>query len=111
MRVLPSYLLLPAVTGARRLRHGLALLACLGVLGWTLLYATHWHEPESAGSGQHPAAECLLCLATPAGATPPAHALLQLLPPPAALVACAPAPRVHGNFRPSSYQSRAPPAG
>lgn len=95
--------------GARRLRNGLALLACLGVLGWTLFSATHWHEREAAGSGHHPAAECLLCLATPSGATPPVHALLQWLPPPAATVASAPAPRDHAS-RPSSYQSRAPPA-
>lgn len=93
-----------------RMRRGIALLACLGVLGWALLSATHFHDPEEAGTAQHGAAECVLCLGSATGAAPPAALVLALLPP--AQVA----PTVQGDVpspasaTPSSYRSRAPPA-
>lgn len=95
---------------AARLRRGVALLACLGVLGWALLSATHWHEPADSTSGKHGAAECVLCLGTATAATPPAHAILRLLPPAAAVRVAEAALRAPLTAAPSSYQSRAPPA-
>ena len=99
---------LPALAGAKRLRRGLVLLVCAGVLGWALLSTTHWHDADS--SRQHGAAECVLCLGMVAGAAPPGHSVLHLLPPPAALPlaeASSPAPVPAPS---AAYQSRAPPA-
>ncbi len=103
-------LMLSTLIAAKRLRRGVALLACVGVLGWALLSATHWHDPADRDAGQHGAAECVLCLGSATGATPPAHAVLRLLPPPQTtrvVAAAAPSPL---SAPPSSYQSRAPPA-
>lgn len=102
--------LLSALASAKRLRRGAALLACIGVLGWTLLSATHWHDLADTGSSQHGAAECVLCLGTATGATPPEHSLLHLLPPPVAMLVADTAPRAPVCAALSSYQSRAPPA-
>lgn len=102
--------LLSALAGARRLRRGVALFTCLGVLGWTLLSATHWHDPADSDSTRHGAAECVLCLGTGAGAPPPAQLVLQLLPPPAISPVAFAAPRAPVSAPPSAYQSRAPPA-
>lgn len=101
---------LAALVKAARLRRGIALLACVGVLGWALLSATHWHEPSDLTSGQHGAAECVLCLGSATAATPPELAIVHLLPPSAAVPAAVAAPRAALVAAPSSYQSRAPPA-
>lgn len=100
--------LLSALTSARRLRRGVALLACVGVLGWTLLTATHWHG-EAESSRQHGVAECVLCLGMVAGAAPPAPSLLQLLPPPVALRLPEAAPWALLSTPLPAYRSRAPP--
>src|SRR5690606_24472317 len=71
------HMLLSTLAGAKRLRRGVALLACVGILGWTLLAATHWHDPfEGGGPSQHEAAPCLLCLGTATGAPPPGISIL-----------------------------------
>lgn len=109
MRVFPRHLLLSALAGATRLRRGVALLACVSVLGWTLIAGVHWHDHDDAGSRHHSAAECVLCLSVPTGAAPPEHSLLHLLPPPVSVAVLAPAPRALVSAPRSSYQSRAPP--
>lgn len=109
MRPDPRQVSLAALAGARRLRRGVALLACLSVLAWTLVSAAHWHD-ESAGIGGGHTAECVFCHGTPVGAAPPQQFVLHAPPPPRALAAAPlarPAP-VSGPL--SSYRSRAPPA-
>lgn len=102
-------LMLSTLTAATRLRRGVALLACVGVLGWALLSATHWHDPADRDAGQHGAAECVLCLGSAAGATPPEQLVLRLLPPPRTMLVVASAAAAPLSPPPSSYQSRAPP--
>ena len=105
------HMLLSTLAGAKRLRRGVALLACVGILGWTLLAATHWHDPfEGGGPSQHEAAQCLLCLGTATGAPPPGISILHLLAAPLAMPVADTAPRVRVFAALSSYQSRAPPA-
>lgn len=101
--------LLPALAGATRLRRAVALLACVGVLGWTLLAGTHWHD-EADNSRQHGATECVLCLGMVAGAAPPEHAVLHLLPPLVAMPVVDAPQRAPLSAPLSAYQSRAPPA-
>jgi len=104
------HLLLSTLAGARRLRRGVALLACVGVLGWALLSATHWHDHDERAPGQHSVTECVLCLGSATGATPPALAILRLQPPLRVTPVAALVPRALASPPPSSYQSRAPPA-
>lgn len=101
--------LLSALAGAKRLRRGVALLACVGVLGWTFLAATHWHD-ETDSSRQHGVAECVLCLGMVAGAAPPEHSVLHLLPPLVAMPVVDAPLRAPLSAPLSAYQSRAPPA-
>jgi hypothetical protein len=109
MKRLPRQASLAALAGARRLRRGVALLACLGVLAWTLVSATHWHDEAAGNAGGH-TAECVLCHGTPAGAAPPQQSILHAPPPPRVLAA-APLARPAPLAGPlSSYRSRAPPA-
>lgn len=106
----PRPLLLSTLARMQRLTRGVALLACLGVLGWTLLAATHWHDAADNGSRSH-GSECVLCLGTSAGAAPPPHSIVQLAwPPPRTLAVAAIQPRALPSAPQSAYQSRAPPA-
>jgi hypothetical protein len=104
-----SPMLLSTLAGMRRLRRGVVLAACLGVLGWLLLAATHRHDitdaPQHQG-GQH----CLLCLGSPTGAAPPVLPVVLLPPPPLAPPLVPPAARVVVAAPLSSYLSRGPPA-
>ncbi len=102
--------MLSALASAARLRRGIALLACIGVLGWTLLSATHWHDHAEAGSGQHSVADCVLCLGSPAGAAPPALSMPGLAPPQHGAPIAGAAPSARVSPAPSAYRSRAPPA-
>lgn len=104
------HFLLSALANAKRLHRGVALLACLGILAWTLAAASHWHDPFDGGSSQHEAAECALCLGTATGAPPPGISILHLLAPLLAMPVADIAPRVQVSAALSSYQSRAPPA-
>jgi hypothetical protein len=99
----------PTTMGAWRLRRGLVLLACVFVLGWTLLSATHWHGSRDAASRGEGAA-CALCLAMPTGAAPPQQHVLHAPPPVAVWARALPAPPAPATGSASAYQSRAPPA-
>lgn len=102
--------MLRAFSTARRLRRGVALLACLAVVSWTLLAATHWHDHDDAGTGGHAAAECVLCLGVPTGAAPPQHSIFVALATQAGAASSAAPPAIPAEEPPSSYRSRAPPA-
>jgi hypothetical protein len=103
-------MLLSTLAAMGRLRRGVALLACIGVLGWTLLLATHWHDPAETGPSDRGGQHCVLCLAKPAGAAPPEVAGLRLPPP--SLVAVALPAMVHPALAAPvpPYFVRGPPA-
>lgn len=93
--------------GVRRYRRILCLFACLGVIAWTLLFATHLHDHEAESRSHAPV--CALCLAMPAAAPPPAQLLVaapQCATGPAAVAADLPQP---ASGAPSAYLSRGPP--
>lgn len=93
----------------RRMRRAVSLVACVAVLGWTLLSATHLHDHE-AGAGNDRGADCALCLAMPAGAAPPADLVLSVAPPPTATVAAFQRIPAAAAGSVASYLSRGPPA-
>jgi hypothetical protein len=94
----------------RGLRRAVALAACVGVLGWTLLAAAHRHDAFGVASTDPGGQHCLLCLGSPTGATPPDPTLGRLPPPSSAQVASAPVVQQAPTAPPSPYLSRGPPA-
>jgi hypothetical protein len=109
MKHAPRTALLSTLAGARRLRRGVALLACLAVFSWTLLAVTHLHDHADAGKPGDAGPACELCMGMPVGATPPQHSVFAGLLPrvSATLTPDSPVAPVAGV--PSSYLSRGPP--
>jgi hypothetical protein len=91
----------------RRIRRALSVAACLGVVAWMLLFATHFHGPDAEPRTQ--TSVCVLCLSMPAGAAPPAQihipALFGAIGPP--VEATALSPQASRPFL--AYLSRGPP--
>ncbi|MFO7325653.1 MAG: hypothetical protein DIU62_008040 [Pseudomonadota bacterium] len=106
-----SRTLLSVLAGMHRLRRMVALVACIGVLGWSVLAATHRHDASDAGSTHPGGPHCVLCLGSPSGATPPQFPVAHFLPPPPALAVAPPVARAAPAAPVAAYLSRGPPAG
>lgn len=109
MRLVSRTALLSTLAGAKRLRRGVALLACMAIISWTLLSATHSHDHDDAGTRGHATADCVLCLGMPTGATPPQYSIFRALQLQAGATLLPESPVALVAGAPSAYLSRGPP--